>query len=74
MRKRVLKIWRCQPFDSKIFEAPGTITNIFTSGEFLITTLDGRLLVRKFETEHNYEIKVGMVLRVKIVKKRLGLC
>ena len=40
----------CQPFDDQIDGPPGEISHCFYSGDFLVNVLDGRLLVRGWES------------------------
>jgi len=42
-------IWQCQPFDDSIDSPCGSISACFTSGDFLVSCRNGRVLVRKWE-------------------------
>lgn len=44
-----LTITECQPFDDQLDGDPGQISNCFSSGDFLVNVMDGRLLVRGWE-------------------------
>jgi methionyl-tRNA formyltransferase len=46
-----VRIWQCQRFDDEMSLAPGEIGPCFTTDEFLIGCLDGRLLVRMWSTD-----------------------
>jgi UDP-4-amino-4-deoxy-L-arabinose formyltransferase/UDP-glucuronic acid dehydrogenase (UDP-4-keto-hexauronic acid decarboxylating) len=44
-----LTIWRCQPFDDRVTAPPGTVTAVFEDGAFLVTCMDGRVIVTDSE-------------------------
>jgi methionyl-tRNA formyltransferase len=44
-----LTIWRCQPFDDRVAAAPGTVNAVFEDGSFLVTCMDGRVIVTESE-------------------------
>jgi methionyl-tRNA formyltransferase len=46
-----ITITRCQPFDDQIDGPPGEVSHCFHSGDFLVNTLDGRLLVRGWSSD-----------------------
>ncbi len=76
-----LFIFEAFPFDSALFHSaiqPGTIVDLsISSDEFVIKTMDGSLLVKKFEGVSITELRVGDVLKgvdsekiLQLIKKR----
>lgn len=69
---RTLTILKCQPFDDQIDGAPGEVSHCFCSHEFLVNTLDGRLLVRRWTTNDN-EWRPSPRLQLESVPMKLQL-
>jgi methionyl-tRNA formyltransferase len=61
-----IRIWRCYPFDSRLFDPyikPGTILHVFVNGDFIVKTGDGSIIVKEYETpEGNFILKKGIAL------------
>ena len=47
-----IALWQCHPFDDIIDGPPGMVSVCFESGEFLVSCLDGRILVRQWSAEN----------------------
>jgi methionyl-tRNA formyltransferase len=56
-------LWRCQRFDDVIDGPVGRVSFVFMTGDFLVTCLDGRVLVREWHVwDSNWRPQAGMVL------------
>jgi methionyl-tRNA formyltransferase len=58
----VIRIWRCQPFDSEVAAEPGVVGPCFVADEFLVQCLDGRLLVRDWSSDSAWRPAPGELL------------
>lgn len=43
-----ISLWQCHPFDDIVEGSSGTVSACFESGDFLVSCLDGRVLVREW--------------------------
>jgi methionyl-tRNA formyltransferase len=58
-----ITLWQCHPFDDAIESSPGVIGACFETGEFIVSCVDGRVLVRKWEaTEEDWRPKPSFKL------------
>lgn len=59
----VITIWECVEFDEEIVHEPGVICFCFSSGDFLVSCLDGRVLVCDWSADgSSWEPEVGLRL------------
>jgi UDP-4-amino-4-deoxy-L-arabinose formyltransferase/UDP-glucuronic acid dehydrogenase (UDP-4-keto-hexauronic acid decarboxylating) len=54
-----IRLWECRKFDDQVRGPGGLISACFESGEFLVHTVDGRLLVREWSAEGSWRPSPG---------------
>lgn len=52
-----LTIWSCVSFDDKILNKPGCVEQVFADGSFIVSCLDGRLLIKEYSCDNTYSPK-----------------
>jgi methionyl-tRNA formyltransferase len=60
-----IRIWRCYPFDSRLFDhyvIPGTILHVFANGDFIVKTGDGSIIVKEYEIPDGLRLEKSVVL------------
>jgi methionyl-tRNA formyltransferase len=59
----MIRLWECRKFDDQVRGGPpGQVSACFQSGEFLVHTVDGRLLVRDWSAEGDWHPCPGDIL------------
>jgi methionyl-tRNA formyltransferase len=62
--ERKVTLWRAQPFSRRLItsKVPGVVMATFSSGDFVVSTKDGSLLIYEYEGINREDIQEGMTL------------